>query len=264
MSKSAAGHQVVIMAGGYGTRLAELTQVLPKPMVEIGGKPIMWHIMKVYAHHGISEFIICAGYKGHIIKEYFANLLMHNSDMTVDTDTGEITYHQGEREQWKVTIVDTGLATMTGGRLRRVGKYLKPEQPFLMSYGDVLGDFDIGAELEFHTAHGKLATVTSVEPPGRYGSLVLDGAAVAAYKEKPRKGGTRVSCGCYVFDPQVIEYMGADAMPLEDAPLRKLVADGELMAWPHDGFWSTMESLNDRNKLETAWDNDPPWRIWES
>lgn len=258
------GHQLVIVAGGYGTRLAEETVNLPKPMVEIGGRPILWHIMKIYAHHGVSEFIICAGYKGYLIKEYFANQFLHTSDVTINTGNGDITYHAGDRDNWQVTVLDTGQDTMTGGRLKRTAKYLKPDQPFFFTYGDGVSDVDIAAQLKFHQDHGKLATVTSVAQPGRFGNLAMDGNQVTAFKEKPKDSQERINGGFFVFQPQVLEYIAGDDVPLETTPLNDLAKAGELMAWEHNGYWQMMDTLRDRNVLEASWAAEAPWRVWQA
>lgn len=256
------GHQLVVVAGGYGTRLAEETSARPKPMVEIGGKPLLWHIMKCYAHHGVSDFIVCLGYKGHMIKEWFANQFLYTSDVTVDTATGGISYHKGQRDAWKVHLVDTGPDTMTGGRIKRVAGFIHQDRPFLFTYGDGVSDIDFSAQLAFHREHGKLATVTSVFPPSRYGNLVTEGQAVIRFKEKPKGAGERINGGFFIFEPGVLDYIAGDEMPLEDAPLTNLAADGELMAWRHDGYWQAMDTLRERHALEEAWQAGAPWKLW--
>lgn len=254
--------QAVILAGGYGTRISEESHLKPKPMIEIGGKPMLWHIMKIYAAHGITDFVICLGYRGYVIKEYFANYVLHSSDVTIDARTGQITYHQSTAEPWKVTLVDTGEASMTGGRLKRVGAYL--EERFCMSYGDGVADVDIRALLAFHAAHGKQATVTAVTPPGRYGALELSGDGhVRRFVEKPPGDEGRINGGFFVLEKQVLDRIAGDATPFEGAPLEGLAAEGQLMAFRHPGFWHAMDTLRDRNHLEHLWASGaPPWKVW--
>ena len=254
--------QAVILAGGYGTRISEESHLKPKPMIEVGGKPILWHIMKIYAAHGITDFVICLGYRGYIIKEYFANYVLHSSDVTIDARTGQITYHQSTAEPWKVTLVDTGEASMTGGRLKRVGPYL--EDRFCMSYGDGVADVDIRGLLAFHAAHGKQATVTAVTPPGRYGALEMTGEGqVRRFVEKPPGDEGRINGGFFVLEKPVLERIADDATPFEGAPLEGLAADGQLMAFRHPGFWHAMDTLRDRNHLEWLWaSGTPPWKVW--
>ena len=254
--------QAVILAGGYGTRISEESHLKPKPMIEIGGKPILWHIMKIYAAHGISDFVICLGYRGYVIKEFFANYVLHSSDVTIDARTGQITYHQSTAEPWRVTLVDTGEASMTGGRLKRVGAYLGDR--FCMSYGDGVADIDIRAALAFHAGHGKLATVTAVTPPGRYGALELGAEGqVRRFVEKPPGDEGRINGGFFVLEKAVLDRIAGDATPFEAAPLEGLAADGQLMAWRHPGFWHAMDTLRDRNHLENLWaSGTPPWKVW--
>ena len=254
--------QAVILAGGYGTRISEESHLKPKPMIEVGGKPILWHIMKIYAAHGITDFVICLGYRGYIIKEYFANYVLHSSDVTIDARTGQITYHQSTAEPWKVTLVDTGEASMTGGRLKRVGTFL--EDRFCMSYGDGVADVDIRGLLAFHAAHGKQATVTAVTPPGRYGALEMTGEGqVRRFVEKPPGDEGRINGGFFVLEKPVLERIADDATPFEGAPLEGLAADGQLMAFRHPGFWHAMDTLRDRNHLEWLWaSGTPPWKVW--
>ncbi|MEM9012109.1 MAG: glucose-1-phosphate cytidylyltransferase [Pseudomonadota bacterium] len=254
--------KVVILAGGLGTRIAEESHLRPKPMIEIGGRPILWHIMKIYAHHGLTDFVICCGYKAYVIKEYFANYVLHSSDVTIDTGRGEITYHQTAREPWTITLVDTGLETMTGGRLKRVADYLG--ERFCLTYGDGVADIDVSATIAFHERHGRLATVTSVVPPGRYGALELgtDGR-VARFAEKPPGDGGPISGGFFVLDRAVIDRIEDDTTALESTPLISLAEDGELMAWRHDGFWQSMDTLRDRTQLEAIWaSGKAPWKVW--
>lgn len=257
--------KAVILAGGRGTRFAEETAVRPKPMIAIGGRPILWHIMKIYAHHGITDFIVCCGYMGYVIKEYFSNYFMHMSDVTFDMRNNAITYHQARAEPWRVTLVDTGDQTMTGGRLRRVARYLDDE-PFCFTYGDGVADVDIAALVAFHAAHGKLATVTAVMPPGRYGALdTAPDGMVRRFVEKPRGEGGRINGGFFVLDPRVIERIEGDATAFETTPLARLAADGELVAYDHDGFWQPMDTLREKTQLEDLWaSGKAPWRIWDS
>jgi glucose-1-phosphate cytidylyltransferase len=253
----------VILAGGLGTRISEETGLRPKPMIEIGGQPILWHILKIYAAHGVDDFIICAGYKGHMIKEYFANYRLHRSDVTVDLASGHVTYHASNAEPWKVTIVDTGEDTMTGGRVRRVRDYLNPGEPFCMTYGDGVSDIDIRAEIAFHKAHGRDATVAAVVPPGRYGALELHGDAVRNFVEKPPGDNALINGGFFVLHPRVIDRIAGDATTWEQEPLTGLAHDSQLMAFRHTGFWQPMDTLRDKNKLEALWSGgQAPWKVW--
>lgn len=254
----------VILAGGLGTRLSEETVVKPKPMVEIGHRPILWHIMKLYAHHGVNEFIICCGYKGYVIKEYFANYLLHSSDVTFDTDTQRMEIHRRGTESWRVTLVDTGYETQTGGRLRRVAPHLAGEQDFCFTYGDGLGDVDIAASIAFHRAHGRLATLTAVYPPARFGALEIDGRGqVTAFREKPLGQGGMINGGFFVLSPRVIDLVPDDACIWEREPLERLAAAGELQAWRHPGFWQPMDTLRDKLQLEALWSmGRAPWKLW--
>ncbi len=255
--------KAVILAGGLGTRISEESHLRPKPMIEIGGRPILWHVMKIYAHHGVTDFVICLGYKGYMIKEFFANYLLHASDVTIDASTGEITYHHSTAEPWRVTMVDTGDGTQTGGRLKRVREYLDPAEPFCFTYGDGVSDVDIMAEIAFHRAHGREATVTSVVPPGRYGALEIVEGAVREFREKPPGDNARINGGFFILNPSVVDRIEGDATSFEDAPLESLAADGELMAWTHDGFWHPMDTLRDKNHLEALWSSGAaPWRVW--
>lgn len=256
--------KAVILAGGLGTRISEESYLRPKPMIEIGGRPILWHILKIYAAHGINEFIVCCGYKGYVIKEYFANYFLHMSDATFDLGENTVVVHQRKAEPWKVTLVDTGEDTMTGGRLKRVSEYLKGEEQFCFTYGDGLADIDITAQISFHRAHGKLATVTAVAPPGRYGSLELEGNSVKGFVEKPRGDGGLINGGFFVLSPKVIDLIKGDTTSWESTPLAQLAAEDQLKAWEHHGFWSAMDTLRDRNALESQWaSGNAPWKVWE-
>jgi glucose-1-phosphate cytidylyltransferase len=242
--------KVVILAGGKGTRLAEETEVKPKPMVEIAGRPILWHIMRIYARHGLTDFVICLGYRGYQIKEYFANYCLHSSDVTFDLRSGDAEYHRTKAESWKVTLVDTGADTMTGGRLRRVREYLDPDEPFCMTYGDGVGDVDITAELAFHRQHGKQCTMAVVQPPGRFGAVGLRGDHVEEFHEKLSAPGAYINGGFFVIHPSALDYVSGDETLWEHDPLEALAANGELMAWRHDGFWQPMDTPRDKQKLE--------------
>lgn len=252
----------VILAGGLGTRLSEETVLRPKPMVEIGGKPILWHIMKLYSHHGVNDFIICLGYKGYVIKEYFANYFLHMSDVTFDMTTNRMEVHQNNAEPWRVTLVDTGDDTQTGGRLRRVRAYLGDE-PFCLTYGDGVGDVDIGKLIHFHRSHGRLATVTATQPPGRFGALELTDGAVTSFSEKPHGDGGWINGGFFVLSPKVIDDIQSDATLWEREPLEGLAARGELRAFFHQGFWQPMDTLRDKQHLEALWQGGKaPWKQW--
>ena len=257
--------KAVILAGGMGTRISEESHLRPKPMIEIGGRPILWHIMKIYHHYGIDDFIICLGYRGYFIKEYFANYFMHNSDFTIDGRSQTITFHGSKAESWRVTLVDTGEASQTGGRLRRVASYLDPSEPFCFTYGDGVADIDIKALVAFHKAHGRKATMTAVMPPGRFGALELDGDAVVRFLEKPPGDNAFINGGFFVLDPAVIDYIADDASSWEDKPLGRLVAEDELRAWRHLGFWQPMDTLRDKNRLEELWQSgEAPWNVWRA
>ena len=255
--------KVVLLAGGLGSRISEETHLRPKPMIEIGGQPILWHIMMLYSHYGFNEFIICLGYKGYFIKEYFANFVLHRSDVTVDLAENRISFDRKEEvPPWHVTLVDTGAETMTGGRLKRIGHLLRDE-PFCMTYGDGVADVDIGALVEFHRSHGLEATLTAVAPPGRYGATVLNGDRVQRFEEKPAGDGGQINGGFFVLNPSVLDRIAGDAMPWEAAPLSGLAADGQLAAFVHDGFWQAMDTLRDKKQLEALWaSGSPPWKIW--
>jgi glucose-1-phosphate cytidylyltransferase len=256
--------KAVILAGGLGTRISEETYLKPKPMIEVGGKPILWHIMKIYSAHGIHDFVICCGYKGYVIKEYFANYFLHMSDVTFDMANNRMDVHQQNAEPWRVTLIDTGDETMTGGRLKRVTDYIKDEEAFCFTYGDGVADVDITALVAFHRRHGKQATITAVQPPGRYGALSMDGEAVRGFIEKPRGDGGRINGGFFVLSPKCLDYIVGDTTPWEADPLIRLATDGELMAFEHAGFWQPMDTLRDKNHLEELWqDNRAPWKVWK-
>ncbi len=255
--------KAVILAGGLGTRLTEETAIRPKPMVEIGGKPILWHILKIYAHHGINDFVICCGYKGYVIKEYFANYFLHSSDVTFDVARNEMEVHHKRAEPWKVTLVDTGDDSMTGGRLRRVASYIENDRDFCFTYGDGVGDIDITRSIAFHRAHGKAATLTAVLPPGRFGALDIQACQVRSFREKPQGDGARINGGFFVLSPRVLSTIRDDASIWEQEPLMGLAAQGELMAFQHDGFWQPMDTLRDRQHLEGLWQSGKaPWKTW--
>jgi glucose-1-phosphate cytidylyltransferase len=253
--------KVVILAGGLGTRLSEETTIRPKPMVEIGPRPILWHIMKLYSHYGLNDFVICLGYKGYVIKEYFANYFLHNSDVTFDLATNALEVHQNQAEPWRVTLVDTGEATQTGGRVKRVARYL--DGPFMLTYGDGVADIDLRALLEHHRASGLLATVTGVQPPGRFGSLEIDGARATGFREKPVGDGGWINGGFFVLAPEVIDYVADDATVWEREPMERLARDGQLGVYLHRGFWQPMDTLRDRNQLSAMWTSGKaPWKVW--
>ena len=256
--------KVVILAGGMGTRISEETVVRPKPMVEIGGKPILWHIMKIYSHYGYHDFIICLGYKGYMIKEYFSNYFLHMSDVTIDMEQNSMEVHQKYAEPWKVTLVDTGTDTMTGGRMKRVAPYIGKE-PFLMTYGDGVSNVNITDLLAFHEKHGKMATLTATLPAGRFGSLDLDSRdRVISFKEKPAGDGSWINGGYFVLDSQVLDLIDSDATIFEKRPLERLAQDNELIAYRHNGFWYAMDTLRDRNYLESLWQSgNAPWKVWK-
>jgi glucose-1-phosphate cytidylyltransferase len=257
--------KAVILAGGLGTRISEETHLKPKPMIEIGGKPILWHIMKLYSANGIDDFIICCGYKGYLIKEYFANYFLHMSDVTLDMQSNEMLVHQRKAEPWKVTLVDTGDDTMTGGRLKRVAEYVRDEKAFCFTYGDGLADINIKRLVGFHHDHGKAATVTAVQPPGRYGALDMVGNSVRGFVEKPRGDGGWINGGFFVLSPSCLDYItNGDKTTWEADPLSGLAASGELMAYEHGGFWQPMDTLRDKNHLELLWaSGKAPWKQWE-
>lgn len=256
--------KAVILAGGFGTRLSEETHVTPKPMIQIGGKPILWHIMKHYARHGVNEFVICCGYKGYVIKEYFANYFLHSSDVTFDMSSNSMEVHNQRAENWRVTLVDTGEATLTGGRLKRVAEYLAEDEPFFMTYGDGVSDVDISALLRFHREHNKLATLTAILPPGRFGVLSLQAGQVRAFAEKPKGDNAFINGGFFVLHPKVIDLIEGDQIAWEKEPLNELVSLGQLAAYEHHGFWHPMDTLRDRQYLEGLWAaGNAPWKSWE-
>ena len=255
--------KAVILAGGLGSRIAEETHLRPKPMIEIGGRPILWHIMKLYYAHGVRDFIICCGFKGYMIKEYFANYGLHMSDITFDLSQNSIEFHRQSAENWRVTLVDTGENSMTGGRLKRVSSYLKDEEAFCFTYGDGVSNVDIGKTIAFHKSHGKQATVTAVRPPARYGALQLEGTEVQGFIEKPEGEGGFINGGFFVLSPRVIDRIEADHSSWEGEPLMGLASEGELQAYFHDGFWQPMDTLRDKNHLESLWQSGtPPWKSW--
>ena len=256
--------KAVILAGGLGTRLSEETSVRPKPMVEIGGKPILWHILKMYSHHGVNDFVICCGYKGYVIKEYFANYFLHMSDITFKINNNEMEVHHRRAEPWSVTLVDTGDASMTGGRLRRVADYVRNEDAFCFTYGDGVSDVDISATIDFHKSHGLAATLTATFPPGRFGALDIQGQKVKQFKEKPKGDGALINGGFFVLSPSVLDYLEGDSTVWEQRPLQRLAADGQLMAFEHHGFWQPMDTLRDKVYLEELWiSGEAPWKVWE-
>ncbi len=256
--------KAVILAGGLGTRISEETHLRPKPMVEVGGKPILWHIMKIYSSYGINEFIICLGYKGYVIKEYFANYFLHSSDVTFDMVTNQMEVHQQHVEPWRITLVDTGEATQTGGRLKRVADFLKGEDAFCLTYGDGVSDVNIAELISFHTNHGGLATLTATYPPGRFGALdVQSDHRVAAFKEKPKGDGGMINGGFFVLSPKVVDFILNDEMPWEHEPLQSLAKLGQLFAFQHFGFWQPMDTLRDKHYLEELWSSgSAPWKVW--
>lgn len=256
--------KAVILAGGLGTRLSEETNTRPKPMVEIGGRPILWHIMKMYSAHGINDFVICCGYKGYVIKEYFANYFLHMSDVTFNMRDNEMKVHDQRAEPWNVTLVDTGEESMTGGRLGRISDYVKDDEAFCFTYGDGVGDIDIAKSIQFHKSHGKLATLTATYPPGRFGALDIQSKQVRSFKEKPKGDGAMINGGFFVLSPQVLSYIASDTTIWEQEPLMRLADEGELMAFKHEGFWQPMDTLRDKHQLESLWESGKaPWKSWE-
>lgn len=254
--------KAVILAGGLGTRISEETSSRPKPMIEIGNRPILWHIMKIYSQHGINDFIVCCGYKGYVIKEYFANYFLHMSDVTFDMRSNKMEVLQNSAEPWRISLVDTGEATMTGGRLKRVRDYLGDED-FCLTYGDGVGDIDITALIAFHKEQGRLATLTAIQPPGRFGSLAFDGHKIQHFQEKPQGDGGWINGGFFVLSPKVIDYIEGDASVWEREPLETLAKQEQLIAWFHHGFWQPMDTLRDRKHLEELWaSGQAPWKIW--
>jgi glucose-1-phosphate cytidylyltransferase len=255
--------KAVILAGGLGTRISEETHLKPKPMIEIGGMPILWHIMKIYSAHGIDDFVVCCGYKGYLIKEFFANYFLHMSDVTFDMARNEMKVHQQKAEPWRVTLVDTGDDTLTGGRLKRVGNYICDEEAFCFTYGDGVSNIDVTSQIAFHERHGKLATIAAVQPPGRYGALSMDGAIVRGFVEKPKGDGGWINGGFFVLSPKCLDYIDGDLSSWEGEPLAKIANDGQMMAFEHRGFWQPMDTLRDKNLLESHWDSgNAPWKIW--
>lgn len=255
--------KVVILAGGFGTRLSEETDLKPKPMVEIGGKPILWNIMKIYSYYGFNDFIICLGYKGYMIKEWFADYFLHNSDVTIKIKTNEIIVHATKTEDWIVSLIDTGLNTQTGGRIKRVRDYIGDET-FMLTYGDGVSDVNINDLVKFYKSHGKLATITSVQPPGRFGSIEIEGEKIIRFKEKPKGDGSWINGGFFVLEPKVIDCIEGDETYWEREPLENLANCGQLMAYKHQGFWKAMDTLRDKRELELLWNSKKaPWKIWE-
>ena len=256
--------KAVLLAGGLGTRISEETHLKPKPMIEIGGKPILWHIMKLYSAHGVNDFVICCGYRGYVIKEYFANYFLHMSDVTFDMASNKMEVHQRNAESWRVTLVDTGDDTLTGGRLKRVAPYIQDEEAFCFTYGDGVSDVNIAKSLAFHKQHGKLATITAVQPPGRYGAIERNKDQVVGFAEKPRGDGGLINGGFFVLSPRVLDLIEGDHTSWESEPLSQLAAQGEMMAFEHQGFWQPMDTLRDKNQLEELWDSGKaPWKIWK-
>ena len=255
--------KAVILAGGLGTRISEETYLKPKPMIEIGGKPILWHIMKLYSYHGINDFIICCGYKGYVIKEYFANYFLHMSDVTFDMTNNSMEVHQKNVEPWKVTLIDTGENTMTGGRLKRVAPYLSANEPFCFTYGDGVGDINITELIAFHQKQDKLATVTAMKLPGRFGAITLDGSTISSFKEKPAGDGSWISGGFFVLSPKVIERIQGDDTLWEREPMEGLARDNQFSAFFHNNFWQPMDTLRDKELLESLWSSGgAPWKVW--
>jgi glucose-1-phosphate cytidylyltransferase len=256
--------KAIILAGGLGTRISEESTVRPKPMIEIGGRPMLWHIMKIYSTHGVNDFVVCCGYKGYLIKEYFANYFLHMSDVTFDMQNNRMEVHEQYAEPWRVTLVDTGEHTMTGGRLKHVKQYVKDDEAFCFTYGDGVADVNISALVAFHKQHGKHATVTAVQPPGRYGALKMDGCSVRGFIEKPQGDGGWINGGFFVLSPACLDYISDDAMSWEGEPLTRLSAEGNLMAFEHGGFWQPMDTLRDKNHLDELWQSDKaPWKVWK-
>lgn len=256
--------KVVILAGGFGTRLSEETSLRPKPMVEIGGKPMLWHIMNIYAHHGFKEFVVALGYKGDIIKDYFLNFYALNSDFTVELSSGNTTVHDSRQPDWTVHLVDTGLQTQTGGRIRRLKKWLG-DDTFMLTYGDGVADVNVTKLVDFHRAHGKLATVTAVRPPSRFGGLAVDRQMVTTFTEKPQAGEGWINGGYFVLEPRVLDYIDDDRMPWEGAPVERIAAEGNLLAYKHEGFWMPMDTLREKQTLESLWESGAaPWAVWRN
>lgn len=255
--------KAVILAGGLGTRISEETTIKPKPMVEVGGKPILWHIMKMYSQHGINDFIICCGYKGYVIKEYFANYFLHMSDVTFDMRSNKMEVHSKRAEPWTVTLVDTGDSSMTGGRLKRIANYVEKDEAFCLTYGDGVSDVNLESVIAFHKSHGKAATLTATYPPGRFGALDIKEGQVQSFMEKPKGDGAMINGGFFVLSPKVLSYLKDDGTIWEQEPLMQLAQDGELMAYTHNGFWQPMDTLRDKHYLESLWNSgNAPWKSW--
>ena len=255
--------KAVILAGGLGTRISEESHLKPKPMIEIGGKPIIWHILKIYSAHGINDFVICLGYRGYVIKEYFANYFLHNSDVTFDMANNQMEVHRRHAEPWRVTLVDTGENTQTGGRLKRVRQYVEQETAFCFTYGDGVGDIDITRVIHFHETEGRLATVTAAAPPSRFGALEIEGSEVSCFNEKPPGSEGLINAGFFVLSPNVLDYIEGDQTPWEASPLQTIASEGQLSAWRHTGFWQPMDTLRDKNLLEELWQSGKaPWKTW--
>lgn len=256
--------KAVILAGGLGTRISEETHLKPKPMIEIGGRPILWHILKLYSSYGVNDFIICCGYRGYVIKEYFANYFLHMSDVTFDMASNQMEVHERKAEPWKVTLIDTGDETLTGGRLKRVAPYLAGEKSFCFTYGDGIADVNIRSLIDFHDSHGRLATVTAVQPPGRYGAIEQQDGSVMGFSEKPRGDGGLINGGFFVLSPKCLDLIDGDDTSWEGEPLTGLAKSGQLMAFEHSGFWQPMDTLRDKNYLEQLWESgSAPWKIWK-
>jgi glucose-1-phosphate cytidylyltransferase len=253
--------KAVILAGGMGTRISEESHLRPKPMIEIGGKPILWHIMKTYSHYGINDFIICLGYRGYIIKEYFANYFLHTSNVTFDMTKNQMDVHERYAEPWRVTLIDTGAATMTGGRLARVRDYVG-DGTFCFTYGDGVADINVADLIAYHQSHGRQATVTAIQPPGRYGALRIDAGEVTSFEEKPAGDGAWINGGYFVLEPAVFDLIENDQTSWEAGPLRELAREGQLMSYEHSGFWQAMDTLRDKTQLEELWRSNPPWKVW--
>ena len=256
--------KVVLLAGGYGTRLSEETDIKPKPMIEIGGKPILWHIMKLYSHFGFNDFIVCLGYKGYVIKEYFANYFLHMADVTFDMANNQMTVHHQKAEPWKVTLVDTGASTMTGGRIKRVKEYVGNET-FMVTYGDGLSDQNLGDLLKFHKSHGKIGTMTTIQPSGRFGSVDIgENESINAFIEKPKGDGAWINAGFFVFEPEIFDFIDGDDTIFERQPLERLVKKSQLLAYKHEGFWKPMDTLREKHEFEVHWmGGKAPWKVWE-
>lgn len=255
--------KVVILAGGLGTRLSEETVTKPKPMVEIGGKPILWHIMKLYSHYGFDDFIICLGYKGYMIKEYFANYFLHTSDVTIDMIANSVATHKSYSEPWRVSLIDTGDNTMTGGRVKRISEYVGDET-FMLTYGDGVSDVNINELLKFHKQHGRIGTVTSIVPTGKFGALTIKDDIVTAFREKPKEDMTYISGGFFVFEPKFFDYIDGDNTPIEQAPLQTLTKEKQLVAYKHNGFWQAMDTIYEKKQLDNMWhSNNAPWKVWK-